>query len=121
MWLAGVTTDADVARDPRVSLPVALETVGMVNYGIYWAVVGVKVVHLQASFPESARPEVLGSMPWGCTQTGWKTYEPYLLVEQTIQVRRPTSLPPLNREEFRALCDQHDTAEAIAEAFETAP
>jgi hypothetical protein len=64
---------------------------------------------------------VLSSMPWGCTQAGWKPYEPYLLVEQTIQVRRPTSLPPLNREEFRALCDQHDTAEEIAKAFETAP
>lgn len=120
-WLANVATDVDVARDPRVSLPVAIESVGLVDYGIYWAVVGVKVLHLQASFPEAARPEVLSSMPWGCTQTGWKSFEPYLLVEQTIQVRRPTTLPPLNREEFRALCDQHDTTEAIAEAFETAP
>lgn len=116
-WLANVASVPDVARDPRVSLPVAIQD----GYGIYWAVVGVKVLHLQASFPESTRPEVLSSTPWGCTQTGWKSYEPYLLVEQTIQVRRPTSLPPLNREEFRALCDQHDTAEAIAEAFETAP
>lgn len=116
-WLANVGTDADVARDPRVSLPVALQE----DYAIYWAVVGVKVLHLQASFPESARPDVLSSMPWGCTLTGWKAFEPYLLVEQTIQVRRPTRLPPLNREEFRALCDQHDTVEEIAKAFETAP
>lgn len=120
-WLANLATDPDVARDPRVSLPVAMETVEAIDYAIYWAVVGVKVLHLHASFPESARPEVLSSTPWACVQAGWKTFEPYLLVEQTIQVRRPTSLPPLDREEFRALCDQHATAEDIAQAFETAP
>jgi hypothetical protein len=122
-WLANVADDADVARDPRVSLPVALETDPSTNvdYAIYWAVVGVKVIHLQASFPESRRPEVVSAMPYGCVQTGWKTFEPYLLVEQTIQVRRRANRPPLTREEFRALCDEHDTAEAIADAFAAAP
>jgi hypothetical protein len=112
-----------VARDPRVSLPVALETDSAtdVDYAIYWAVVGVKVLHLQASFPESRRPEVVSSTPYSCVQTGWKTFEPYLLVEQTVQVRRRADLPPLNRDEFRALCDQHETAEAIANAFAAAP
>jgi hypothetical protein len=120
-WVANVSADADVARDPRVSLPVALQTVDLVDYGVYWAVIGVKVLHLQASFPESTRPEVLRSAPYSCVQTGWKTFEPYLLVDQTIQVRRRADLPPLDREEFRALCDAHDTAEAIAAAFSTTP
>jgi hypothetical protein len=120
-WLANVGRDADVARDPRVSLPVARETVGSVDYGIYWAVVGVQVLHLHASFPESRRPEVKSAVPPGCAQTGWKTFEPYLLVEKTVQVRRPAHLPPLTREEFRALCDEHETPEAIANAFAAAP
>jgi hypothetical protein len=122
-WLSNVATDSDVARDPRVSLPVALETdlATNVDYAIYWAVVGVKVLHLQASFPESRRPEVVSSTPYSCVQKGWKAFEPYLLVEQTMQVRRRADLPPLTRDEFRALCDQHDTAEAIATAFAAAP
>lgn len=116
-WLAGVADDPDVARDPRVSLPVAIDPDG---YGIYWAVVGVKVLHLHASFPESHRPEVVDAVP-NCVQKGWAPFEPHLLVEQTIQVRRPPDRAPLTREEFRALCDEHDTADAIAAAFEAAP
>ena len=115
-WLENVDSDQDVARDPRVSLPVATEG----DYAIYWAVVGVKVLHLHASFPDTHRPEVVQAGP-GCVQKGWATFEPHLLVEQTIQVRRPLDRAPLSREEFRALCDQYDTAEAIAEAFEAAP
>ena len=116
-WLANVANDADIARDPRVSLPVAIAD----GDAIYWAVVGVKILHLHASFPESRRPEVLGQLPYSCVQTGWKPFEPYLLVEQTVQVRRSTHLPPLTRDEFRALCNEHDTAEAIANAFAVAP
>lgn len=119
-WLASAMDDADVLRDPRVSLPVAIETDGGVDYAIYWAVVGVKVLHLQASFPDSHRPEIVSS-DYHCTQKGWAPYEPHLLVEQTIQVRRRADLPPLTREELRALCDEHDTADAIAAAFESAP
>lgn len=119
-WLAGWTEDPDVARDPRVSLPVALETVGNVNYAIYWGVVGIKVLHLHASFPDSHRPEVVSASPY-CVQKGWAAYEPHLLVDQTVQMRRRADLPPLSREEFRALCDQHADADAIAAAFESAP
>jgi hypothetical protein len=121
-WVANVATDADVARDPRVSLPVALETdpETHLDYVIYWAVVGVKAIHLQASFPESRRPEVTVT-DWSCKQKGWAPFEPYLLVEQTLQVRRLADRAPLTRDELRALCDQNQTADAIAEAFANAP
>jgi hypothetical protein len=116
-WLANVVENEDIARDPRVSLPVAFEG----SDAIYWAVVGVKVLHLEASFPDSRRPEVLSTMPYSCVQTGWTTFEPYLLVEQTVQMRRRIDLPPLTREEFRALCDAHDSIESVADAFAAAP
>lgn len=120
-WLASVADDPDVARDPRVSLPVAIapDPETNVQYAIYWAVVGVKVIHVHASFPESHRPEVVGAAPF-CTQKGWAPFEPQMLVEQTMQLRRRLDRPPLTREEFRALCDQHDTADALAAAFESA-
>lgn len=117
-WLAHFAGDADVARDPRVSLPVGRDGDGN---AVYWAVVGVKVLHLHASFPETRRPEVLARTPGSCVQKGWKAFEAYLLVEQSIEVRRRADLPPLTREEFRALCDAHDTTEAIADAFAVAP
>jgi hypothetical protein len=119
-WLANVANDADIARDPRVSLPVAFETIDSVDYAIYWAVVGVKVLRLHASYPETHRPEVVSASP-GCVQKGWAPFEPHLLVEQTIQVHRRLDKPPLTRDEFRALCDQHDTVDAIVEAFAAAP
>lgn len=121
-WLAGVASDADVARDPRVSLPVALESdpdTGQ-DYAIYWAVVGVQAIHVHASFPDGFRPEIV-DVSSGCQHEGWTTFEPYMLVEKTMQVRRPADRAPLTRDEFRTLCDRNRTADAIAEAFASAP
>ncbi len=121
-WLVHVASDSDVGRDPRVSLPVALETDAETNvdYAIYWIVAGVKIIHLHASFSDARRPEVV-KVPPNCIHKGWSAFEPYMLVEQTIQARRRADLPPLTRGELRALCDEHDDAESIKAAFETAP
>jgi hypothetical protein len=122
-WAGNVGTDADIARDPRLSLPVARETdpeTGL-EYAIYWAVVGVKAIHVQASFPESMRPEIVVTDDYSCQLKGWAPFEPYMLVEQTLQVRRRADRAPLTRDEFRALCDENPTAEAIGEAFANAP
>ena len=70
---------------------------------------------------ERLRGAIQGEQAHWELQAGWKTFEPYLLVEETVQMRRRADLPPLNREEFRALCDQHDSAEAIRKAFADAP
>ncbi len=116
VWLAGVGADRDVARDARVSLLVSYDQ-GMATY---WAVVGVKVLHLHASFPESRRPQIV-NIPSNCHNKGWETFEPYLLVEKTLELKRSVTKAPLSREEFRALCDQYDNADDIRTAFESAP
>jgi hypothetical protein len=124
-WLAAFRSDMDVNRDPRVSLPVAIEDDGSGPQAVYWGVVGVKVLRMHASFPETHRPEIVGAVSeqqFGrCVHRDWVDFEPYLLVEQTIEARRPAARPPLTRDEFRSLCDQHETAEAIRTAFESAP
>ncbi|HVJ19892.1 MAG TPA: hypothetical protein VM686_30970 [Polyangiaceae bacterium] len=124
-WIAEFRSDMDVNRDPRVSLPVAVEDNGSGEQAVYWAVVGVKVLRMHASFPESHRPEIVGAVSEQqferCVHRDWVDYEPYLLVEQTIEARRSAALPPLTRDEFRGLCDDHETAEAIRTAFESAP
>lgn len=115
-WLSSVGTDPDVARDPRVSLLISYDR----TTAKYWAVVGVKVLHLHASFPESRRPEIVNVAP-SCHHKGWEAFEPYLLVEQTVELERPVSKAPLDREEFRALCDQFDNVADIQAAFGSAP
>jgi hypothetical protein len=115
----------DVNRDPRVSLPVATETdENGRDFAVYWAVVGVKVLRMHASFPKTHRPEVVEVRAPDfaqCELRDWIAHEPYLLVEQTMEARRPMEAQPLTRDEFRALCDQYDDVDDIRRAFESAP
>jgi len=118
-WLAGWRADVDVNRDPRVIVPVAIsEDPGSGQSVVsHWAVVGIRVVRVHASFPETHRPEVV-QVPGDCIHRGWKNYEPYLLIEAFAEVTRRSSLPPLDRDEFRAICDQHDDLAGIVSALE---
>ena len=110
----------DVNRDPRVSLPVAMDTDPDTseNYAVYWGVIGVKVLRVHASYPETHRPERVSIDSSWCEHRGWVEFEPYILVEQTMEARRSLRLPPLTRDEFRALCTEHETVDAIRAAFE---
>jgi hypothetical protein len=120
-WLPRWGEDADVNVDPRVIVPVAIDEDPVTREEVvaYWGVVGVKVLRMHASFPQSRRPEVVSVDTPYCIHRGWVQYEPYMLVEATVEVKRPRSLPPLTRDEFRALCDEHDEVEAIARALES--
>ena len=113
-WLDGWRNDRDVNVDPRVMVPVAIDSQDMVTY---WAVVGVRALRVHASFPESRRPEVV-EVPFDCEQRGWTAYEPYLLIESTVEVQRPYTSPPLTRDELRSICDAHDDVGEIAAALE---
>ncbi len=119
-WLEVWRQDPDVNADPRVMVPVAIDSNSPSGESIvtYWAVLGVRVLRMHASFPESRRPEVV-QVPAGCIHRGWATYEPYLLIESTAEVRRPFGLPPLTRAELRAICDAHDDLDEVVAALET--
>ena len=103
-WLEGWRADSDLLRDPRVIVPLTPES--------YWAVVGVKVLRAKASFYPGYEPEVVGGR---CAVRGFVPFEPYLLVEQMIEIHR--SGDPMTRDEFRALCDEYDTVDSITEAL----
>jgi len=120
-WLESWAADEDVNRDPRVSVPVAIETdptTGQ-NFAVYWGVVGVKVLRMDASFPDSRRPEIVSDP--GCVLDKWVPYQPYMLVEDTLELKRPVGLAPLDRDRFRALCDGAATEDQIVAAFESTP
>ena len=116
-WLAEWRDDRDVNVDPRVMVPVAIDSNDAEDMVTYWAVVGVRVLRVHASFPESRRPEVV-EVPFDCEQRGWIDYEPYLLIESTVEVRRPYGSPPLTRDELRSICDAHDDVDEIVAALE---
>ena len=110
-WLAGWKIDADVVRDPRVIVPVFHDDTGMTTY---WAVIGVKALVSRAEFVAGHEPVVTPSPCW----TGKLVPHRYtMLVEETAEVRLPTTTPPPTRDELRAVCDAHATKDAIVQAL----
>jgi hypothetical protein len=97
-----------------VILPVAWDEAG--GTATYWAVAGVKVLRMHASYPEGYEPHVIES--GYCSVKGFIVFEPYMLVEQTLEVTRPVGAALLSRDEFRALADRYSTPEELRAAQE---
>ncbi|PKN54758.1 MAG: hypothetical protein CVU56_24850 [Deltaproteobacteria bacterium HGW-Deltaproteobacteria-14] len=114
-WLAGWRADADVRADSRVIVPVAADPAR--GELIYWAVVGVKAVKVDAAFVAGYEPEVIDTDY--CQFAGYAPQSYALLVEDMVEVRLRADAAPPTRPELRALCDQHagDRA-AIVQALE---
>jgi hypothetical protein len=116
-WLASWRDDHDVLLDPRVAVPLVSDGDRRTTTNL--AVVGVKVIAISARFPEGYEPEVsqqgIGWAERRCVVRGFCAFEPYMLVEQTLQFDRATDLPPLTRDELRALLDgKHSLAQMRA-------
>jgi hypothetical protein len=111
-WLAAWRADADVARDPRVIIPIFYGA----EQTTYWAVVGVKVLEARAEFVPGHEPAVTPSACW----TGKFVPRRYsYLVEESVEVRLPAARPPPTRDELRAICDMHAGKDAIVRALES--
>jgi hypothetical protein len=113
-WLDTWRTDRDVRSDPRVIVPVAADD--GTGKGVYWAILGVEVVAAKAEYVKGFEPEVI---PGGafCDVTGIEPRHYLFLVERMEEVR--FAGPPPTRDEFRAICTQHDSAEDIVKALES--
>lgn len=114
-WLGGWKTDADVVRDPRVIVPVQLDPA--TNDMIYWTVPGVRALKARAEFVEGHGPRDVRPLGY-CEAGDLVPMEYYLVVEAFAEVRIPYTTPPPTRDEFRAICDAHDTVEEIVAALE---
>lgn len=119
-WLQTWQSDEDVARDPRVIVPVERDDdTGTTRY---WAVIGAKVVRAEASFYPGFEPQVTaGSPPSGgfeyCMFRSFVATQPYLLSGVQVEIAIRTAAPPLTRDAFRALCDAHHTTEEVVAAL----
>jgi hypothetical protein len=114
-WLGSWPRDADVLRDPRVILPIMRDQIPGTT--TYWAIAGIKALRIHASYPAGYEPQVVSSS--FCSVNAFVPFEPYLLVEQALQVTRPSDLPPLTRDEFRAIADANPTLEGLRRALES--
>ncbi len=112
-WLAGFAEDEDVNRDPRVIVPMSRDEEEKIIR--YWAVVGVKLLRMHASYPKGYEPKVVTTDY--CEIRDVLPFEPYLLVEQSLDFTRSDKDPPPTRDEFRALCDGHETLDELREAL----
>lgn len=117
-WLGAFAADTDVQRDPRVLVPIAREDDEERNIHRirYWAVIGVRVLRIDASYYEGYEPKLVR----GCNLRSWLHYRPYILVGKSVEVLRSADRPPLTREAFRALCDHAgNDADALTRALES--
>jgi hypothetical protein len=113
-WVRDWRGDPDILADPRVIVPVWNSTT--TKSLVYWAILGVKVIKISTEFVEGHEPEVVGA-DGGCIVKGFTGRSYYLLMEQMEQVRTPAAAPPPTRQEWRKICDEHKTRDAIVEAM----
>lgn len=118
-FVAGWSTNADVAYDPRVIVPGVIDAnAGTVTY---WAVIGVRPVQSVASFYPGFLPRDVAPTPTNTSFCAFRSFVSrtrvlYSLVN--VQVRARLAAPPLTREEFRAICDANKTEDAIVAAIQ---
>ncbi len=113
-WLNSWRNDPDVLTDPRMIVPLTHDD----QTATYWVVAGVKVLRMHASYLKGATPDNVASL---CTVEGFVPFQPYMIVEQTLQVSRPASAPPLTQSEFRALADKNPTVNGLRTALGALP
>jgi hypothetical protein len=103
-WLLGLADDPIARRDVRVMIPIASVDD---RHAKYWAVIGVRATLAAYSYlgPNGVPAEKLEDIS-----------RVPLPTEQFIEV--VSSKTPLDREEFRALCDKHKAPGAIKAALE---
>lgn len=104
-WLSGIAQDPVAKSDVRVMIPIASAGAGKLRY---WAVVGVRTTLASYSY---IRGNVVEAPKEASDEARIA-----LATEQFLEVT--SSDVPLSRDEFRALCDQNTTAEAIKAALE---
>jgi len=106
-WLETWTADPDMARDVRMMIPVSQSPAA------FWAVIGVKLTKLEVEFERT--PEVRAEAPNVKVSPSFGSATYWVPTEKFIEVQFEGD--PLNREEFRALCDQHKTEAEIMRAL----
>ena len=115
-WIADFASDPDLAVDTRVVVPAAVNVMRGTTH--LWATTGVRLAKLDAEFADGFIPSIRAPE----SGDDWQEVEgrivkpiTYLIpVDEFVAVEIP-SLDCPTREEFRQMCDEGVTSDAIAE------
>jgi hypothetical protein len=117
-WLESLAGNSDLACDTRVAAPIYVDLDSRKTR--LWGVLGVRLAHLRASYARGPkiRPK---------DQSGdWRDVESDLLGDANYVIPidafgefEINGMDVLTREEFRKICDRHETKERIIEALST--
>ncbi len=110
-WLADAVSDADLARDTRVAVPVFLLPDGRVKC---WATVGVKLTMIEAVFDEPPTVRVISAPAGVEMQPNFRRRRMVVPDDAFIEF---SAAAPLDRDELRRICDESGSPEEIAKAL----
>jgi hypothetical protein len=115
-WLTSAFDDPDLAADTRVIVPIFVDPSRGVTRA--WATLGVRLAKLDADYarPPSIRPA--DSDDWKQASPGQLGTARYLIPVDEFAEVELAGTHVLNREEFRALCDENVNKEAIVAALQ---
>ncbi len=112
VWLGNMETDADLACDTRVAVPIAVNpATGKVRI---WANLGVRLARLDASYarPPRVRPLADGS-PWKEVEPQQLGPSDYVIPVVEFAEIELSDSKVLTRKELREACDRYQTKEEI--------
>ena len=118
-WLtqvaAGPASDPDLAADTRVAIPIGLDT--RTNKVRLWATIGVALTPLNASYARPPQLRLAAGGDWHPVRpNGLKSSIQYVAVDEFAAIELDGGRV-LNRAELRAICDTHQTRDAIRAAL----
>lgn len=115
-WLKRVDSDPDLAIDTRVSVPISSDPIRRKTR--LWTTLGVRLAKLDVSFarPPSMKP-VEGEGDWEALRPDQMASTRYLIPVDEFAEVELNGLRVFNRDEFRGLCDEAKTKEAIVRAL----
>jgi len=113
-WLERIKEDTDLAKDTRVSVPIAQDM--RTRKTRLWATLGVRLARLNVYWqtPPKIRPQ--GESEWQNVEPSSTKGCQYVIAVDEFAELELNGFRSLNRSEFRAICDEHKTREAICNA-----
>ena len=115
-WLASYNTDADLAVDTRVSVPLYFDL--SVKRTRLWATIGVRLAKLDVSYakPPKIKPNE-GAGEWQDVYPDQLEAAQYVIAVDEFAEVEIAGLQPLTRKELRDACNAHKTKPEILQAL----
>ncbi len=112
VWLDDLENHQDLACDTRVAVPIYIDPLAGISR--HWGTLGVRLARLRAKYarPPKIRPLQDGG-PWEDVKPHQLGVSDYVIaVDEFAEFELPLGTV-LNRDDFRAMCDQHKTKAEI--------